>query len=145
MRVLNCFVSSLALCATSTFAQGLVGWDKDGVHCIGSQGNACITRGGDNTIHSTPRFSDGNACADRTFVYTSTVGRLVNSHVLQCVITVKLDPSCCVNGKCSVQEVDRNRQVKKTTALSQQEQIGKVHFSEGCAPDAYIQGETRIV
>ncbi|KAK8073431.1 hypothetical protein PG994_004330 [Apiospora phragmitis] len=110
-------------------------------------GRACITRGGDPTLaEGYDALSDGNACQEDTIKYTAKTAKGINDsgQTGYCTITMKTDQGCCVNGKCSAQEIALDRQVVKTTDAYSEETIGDVHFSTACPKGTYIQGEMRL-
>ncbi|KAK8071302.1 hypothetical protein PG997_011505 [Apiospora hydei] len=121
-------------------------WNKDGNDC--DVGIACIARGGDPTLaDANDNFSDGNLCQEATTSYSSKVAKGINDagETGFCTITMKTNEACCVNGKCSAQEIARDRQVVKTTDAYTEETIQDVHFSKACPKGTYIQSERRLV
>ncbi|CAG8972110.1 hypothetical protein HYALB_00011242 [Hymenoscyphus albidus] len=127
--------------------QGLYTWEAEGNDCD-VHINACIIRGGDPTLdEDDDNFSTGFGCPKKLQTFISKVAKGINDagETGYCNITVKIDKNCCVNNRCSVWEVNRNRRVVKTNGAYEEETQGDVHFSKACPKGTYIQSETRLI
>ncbi|KAK7946976.1 uncharacterized protein PG986_011297 [Apiospora aurea] len=86
---------------------------------------------------------DGNECGQ--YSARACIGINDAGETGYCTITMKTDDGCCINGKCSAQEIGLDRQVLKTTDAYSEESIQDVHFSKACPKGTWIQSELRLV